>query len=111
MGKTGVMHVGAIMNAPDPDSYRSRTDARMLDRAEGILVGLRRCTVEAAFDEIVSASRRNRVPALRMACALVALAENSAGRDNNDAIDVARREWGEFLQLCGQDPPSGRLSD
>lgn len=47
----------------------------MLDRAEGILVGLRRCRVESAFDEIVGASQQHVAPALRVARALVELAE------------------------------------
>ena len=68
----------------------------MLDRAEGVLVGLRRCTIDAAFDEIVAASRRHNVPALRVAQALVELAEGKQPRDA-DAAGVARAEWSELL--------------
>ena len=33
----------------------------MLDRAQGVLIALRRCTVDAAFEEIGRASMRHRV--------------------------------------------------
>ena len=75
-----------------------RTDARMLDRAEGVLVALRRCTIDAAFDEIVSASKRHRVPTLRIARALVALAEKSALGGDLDASAAARHEWGSLFE-------------
>ncbi len=77
----------------------TRTDARMLDRAEGILVALRRCTINAAFDEIVGASKRHRVPTLCIARALVALAENSEMPEtpDDDATAAARYEWGSLL--------------
>jgi len=32
----------------------------MLDRAQGVLIALRRCTVDAAFEEIGRASKRHR---------------------------------------------------
>ena len=85
------MEVHAVME----DSMR--TDARMLDRAEGVLVALRRCTINAAFDEIVGASKRHRVPTLRIARALVALAENSALGGDPDATAAARAEWGSLF--------------
>ena len=85
------MEVHAVME----DSIR--TDARMLDRAEGVLVALRRCTINAAFDEIVGASKRRRVPTLRIARALVALAENSALGGDPDAAAAARAEWGSLF--------------
>ena len=75
-----------------------RTDARMLDRAEGVLVALRRCTIDAAFDEIVGASKRHGVPALRIARALVALAENSSLGGDPDATAAARHEWGSLFE-------------
>ena len=71
-------------------------DVRMLDRAEGVLVALRRCRIEVAFDEIVSASKRHRVPTLRIARALVALAADSPLDD--DATAAARYEWGSLLE-------------
>jgi hypothetical protein len=72
--------------------------ARMLDRAEGILVGLRRYRAESAFNEIVGASQRHLVPALRVSRALVELAE---GREPSDhaAAAAAREQWGDLLSM------------
>jgi ANTAR domain len=68
----------------------------MLDRAEGVLVALRRCTIDAAFDEIVGASQRHNVPALQVAQALVELAQGKEPGDG-EAADVARMEWSGLL--------------
>jgi len=76
----------------------TRTDARMLDRAEGVLVALRRCTIDEAFDEIVRASKRHRVPALRIARALVTLAEDTACDTDPSADAAARYEWACLLE-------------
>ena len=62
----------------------------MLDRAQGVLIALRRCTVDAAFEEIGRASKRHRVPRLRIAAALVALAQDSPL--DVDATAAARYE-------------------
>lgn len=67
----------------------------MLDRAEGVLIALRRCTMEEAFDEIVRASKRHRVPTLSIAAALVALAQGSPFE--GDATAAARYEWCSLL--------------
>ena len=71
------------------------TDARMLDRAEGVLIALRRCTTDAAFAEIVRASNRHRIPTLRLAAALVAMVQGATLDD--DAMAAARYEWGTLL--------------
>ena len=47
---------------------------RILDTAQGILIGLRRCHSEAAFQELLATAQRHRVPAFAMAWALVHLA-------------------------------------
>jgi ANTAR domain len=73
----------------------ARADARMLDRAEGVLMALRRCTIDEAFADIVRASKRHRVPTLTIAAALVGLAQNSPFED--DATAAARHEWGSLL--------------
>ena len=78
------------------ESDRLADGVRMLDRAEGVLVALRRCSVDAAFDEIVGASQRRGVPAMRVAQALVELAEGKAPRDL-DAAAAARAEWSGLL--------------
>ena len=74
----------------------ARVDVRTLDRAEGVLIALRRCTMDVAFEEIVSASKRHRVPTLSIAAALVALAQDSPL--DNDATTAARYEWGSLLE-------------
>ena len=68
----------------------------MLDRAERVLMASRRCTMDDAFEEIISASRRHRVPTLSIAAALVALAQNSPFDD--DATAAARYEWGALFE-------------
>jgi hypothetical protein len=78
------------------DADRPAEGSRMFDRAEGVLVGIRRCTIDAAFEEIVGASQRHNVPAFQVACALVELAQ---GKDpgNDDAAAAAREEWSDLL--------------
>ena len=49
----------------------------MLDRAQGVLIALRRCTVDAAFEEIGRASMRHQVAQVRIAAALVTLTQDS----------------------------------
>ena len=52
--------------------------------------------MDVAFEEIVSASKRHRVPTLSIAAALVALAHYSPLDD--DATAAARYEWGSLLE-------------
>ncbi|HME74276.1 MAG TPA: ANTAR domain-containing protein [Mycobacterium sp.] len=85
-----------MIGALTPSSGASSAGTRVLDRAEGILVGLRRCRTESAFDEIVAASQQHVVPALRVARALVELAEGPEPSDP-DAAAVARERWGDLL--------------
>jgi len=80
-------------NSNDPQS------GRILDTARGILIGLRRCHSEAAFQELLVAAQRHRVPVFAMAWALVHL---SCGGDTspetfNAAQSAARHEWGRLL--------------
>jgi AmiR/NasT family two-component response regulator len=74
----------------------ARADARVLDRAEGVLIAVRRCTTDAAFGEIVRASKRHRVPTLGIAAALVALAQDS--QLQGGAAAAARYEWGSLFE-------------
>lgn len=72
---------------------------RILDTARGILIGLRRCPSETAFDELFSAAQRHNVPVFAMAWALVHLA-GSGGRATPsflDAQSAARHEWGRHF--------------
>ena len=79
-----------------PAAHKRASGARILDRAEGVLVGLRRCRVEDAFDEIVSTSREESVPAIRVAQALVEVAEGGEPADQQ-AGEIVRRHWGHLL--------------
>jgi ANTAR domain len=74
----------------------ARADPSVLDRAEGVLIALRRCATDAAFEEIVRTSKPHRVPTLCIAAALVALAQDSPL--NDDATAAARYEWGSLLE-------------
>lgn len=73
--------------------------SRILDRAEGILIGLRRCPSEAAFRELLSVAERHQVPVFAMAWALVHLTSgNEKSPDTfHCAQSAARLEWGPLL--------------
>ena len=82
-----------------------RSDTRMLATAEGVLVALRRCTVDHAFLEIATTARRHHVAPVQIATALVTLAEGSD--IPTDLIEIARREWKPLFDRAphtGPDP-------
>lgn len=73
---------------------------RILDKAQGILIGLRRCSSEAAFTELLDAAQRHQIPVFTLAWALVDLAVG-AGKPAErfrSAQSAARREWGQLLR-------------
>ena len=72
---------------------------RILDTARGILIGLRRCSSETAFHELLGAAQRHNVPLFAMAWALVHLAGNGAKSSDTfvDAQSAARHEWGQLF--------------
>jgi hypothetical protein len=72
---------------------------RILDRAQGILIGLRRCPSEAAFTELLGAAERHRMPVFTMAWALVHLATggNKSSETFGAAQSAAHHEWGQLL--------------
>lgn len=83
-------------------SFREPVEAvqgvRSLDRAEGILVGLRGCTPIAAFGELVDAARQHAVPVFTLASALVAMAcDQSTPSSHGTAASAARAEWGDLI--------------
>jgi hypothetical protein len=80
--------------SPDP----RRAGARVLDTAEGVLIALRGCTLNQAFAEIVQTAKTHNVSTLSLADALVALAQNQASQDGDDAAYVAARAaWGHLF--------------
>jgi len=72
--------------------------SRIVDTARGILIGLRRCPSEAAFDELHSAAIRHKVPVFAIAWALVHLAGQGEKTPSfTDAQSAARHEWGSLF--------------
>lgn len=70
---------------------------RVLCAAEGILVGLRRCSVDDAFRDILCTAREYNVAPLRLAAALLAVAQNDVSSIDGDALDAALRTWGPLF--------------
>lgn len=71
---------------------------RILDTAQGILIGLRRCTSETALHELLGAAQRHQMPVFAMAWALVHLA--GGGKSSHSFVDAqsaARDEWGRLF--------------
>ena len=68
---------------------------RILDTARGILIGLRRCHSEAAFQELLVAAQRHKVPVFAMAWALVHLTcgGHKSPQTFTAAQSAARHEW------------------
>jgi ANTAR domain len=78
---------------------RTLEGRRVLDTAEGVLIGLRRCDTDAAFQELVDAAQTRGVPVFTIASALVDLA---AGGERStdlpaDARVAAIQQWGPLL--------------
>jgi ANTAR domain len=89
-----------------------RAGARILDTAEGVLIALRGCSLNQAFVEIVQTAKAHNVSTLSLADALVALAQDQAPQDGDDAALVAARAaWGHLVDTtrpsrgarCGRD--------
>ena len=72
---------------------------RIVDTAQGILIGLRRCPSQTASDELLSAARRHKVPVFALAWALVHLAGDRGKLPHtfSNAQLAARREWGALF--------------
>ena len=78
---------------------------RVLDRAEGVLIGLRRCSSAAAFAELVDAAKRHQVSVFALANALVTMAsDGTTTLSPSPAAAAARAEWAKLL---GLGPPLG----
>jgi ANTAR domain len=72
---------------------------RSLDLAQGILIGLRRCTTEDAFDELVTVAHKHSVSVSALASALVTLGTGTADEpeSDRDALAVAHLAWGDLV--------------
>ena len=79
--------------------------SRMLNTAQGILIGIRRCDSEAAFNELLGVAQRNRIPVFAMAWALVHLASHGdKTTESCSARTAARREWGRLFAASAESP-------
>lgn len=78
---------------------RTLEGRRVLDLAEGVLIGLRRCQTEAAFDELITVAHRHGLSVSAAASALVALAtgDGDVAESNPAAALAAQREWSGLL--------------
>lgn len=81
------------------DWVRPQHGGGTLDTAQGILIGLRRCSSEKALHELLSAAQRHKMPVSTMAWALIHLAagNGTSSRAFVDAQSAARDEWGQLL--------------
>lgn len=72
---------------------------RILDLAEGVLVGLRRYSAGEAFEELVSVASRCGLSVSAVAAALVALAagDTDAAELNSAAALAVDLEWSQLL--------------
>lgn len=75
------------------------SSSRVLDTAQGILIGLRRCSSERALHELLSAAQRHKMSVFAMAWALVHLAGDGGKSPHTfiDAQSAARHEWGQLF--------------
>lgn len=72
---------------------------RSLDLAQGILIGLRRCTTEAAFDELVTVAHKHGASVSAVASALVTLTTRTVDETDSDrdALAIAHLAWGDLV--------------
>lgn len=80
---------------PGAVSEAAARGRRTLDRAEGVLIGLRGCSSEDAFMELVTAARDT---GHRLSSITFALLDVASHRDDaSSAHDVVRARWGLLL--------------
>lgn len=93
---------------PESNLIRNRTNLgrdrtldgrRVLDLAQGILIGFQRYRTEAAFEELVTVAHKHDVTMSSLAAAVVALATGTTGETDvpREALAVAELVWGEYL--------------
>ena len=79
----------------DPQHNGQRT----LGAAEGVLVTLRRCSLDEAFAEIVKTAKLRNVAPIELANALVAIAERNGTCDiAPDALAAAQQTWSALVE-------------
>jgi hypothetical protein len=86
------------VNAYRPSQDPRRAGARILDTAEGVLVALRRCSLNEAFIDIVHTAKSHNISPLSLADALVGIAQDEPPLESDDtAVTTAREAWGHLL--------------
>lgn len=80
-----------------PTDLASRTGVRVLDTAQGVLIGLLRCDAHVAFETLIHAAHRHSVSVFALAEALVSLASAEHDRALTAVDTAARSEWAELL--------------
>jgi hypothetical protein len=87
---------------------RTMQGRRVLDTAEGVLVGLRGCDTRAAFSELVHAAQAHGIPVFSMAAALVELATGHQDSDDSSprAQAAALAEWSRLLEASPRLQPN-----
>ncbi|QIV84265.1 hypothetical protein [Mycolicibacterium frederiksbergense] len=100
-----------MLHEPGPEGAFSRIDdsmarARTLHLAEGILIGLRRCSPEQAIAELVSAGREAGLSTYALARGLVLAAGGYRDTTVDPAARVAEHRWGALFRR-----PSAPQSD
>jgi hypothetical protein len=81
-----------VSQRPTNDPTNGR---RVLDVAEGILIALRHCSAEQAFDELVTTSTRRNVPLFALAQALINLAAGRCETEPDHAARAVRSQWAD----------------
>lgn len=75
-----------------------RSGDRILDTAEGVLIGLRRCTLNQAFFELAQTAKQYGVSPVSLADALVTIAQQQrADECDQKALHIARERWGALF--------------
>ena len=78
--------------------HPGRNGQQSLWAAQGVLVGLRRYSLDEAFMDIVTSAKRHNVAPLGLADALVVIAQNDPPQNSDDdVVAAARLAWGALL--------------
>lgn len=79
---------------------------RILDLAEGVLIGLRRISAEAAFCELVAVAHRHDITVSAAAAALVEVATMPAEAHESRSFEaaIAERVWGDLPKTTSHEP-------
>lgn len=78
-----------------------RDGRRTLCAAEGVVAVLRHCSLDDAFREIVRTAQRHNVAPLRLAEALLSVAQCDTGAaTDGEATGVVEQTWGDLLRTA-----------